>query len=311
MKQIILLATVFSLTMTSMAQDTIAVVDTSWKKGGLASLSFTQVSLSNWAAGGQNSIAGMALFNYFANYLKDKNSWDSNIDIGYGLTQSGDDEPIKSEDKINLATKYGRHAFKKWYYSVLLGFKSQFTEGYNYPNDSVKISNFLAPGYITLAFGMDYKPNDYFSLFISPLTSRLIIVNDDDLADIGSFGVDPAEYDALGVKVKDGDKTRFEFGAGIKAVYQKDIMENVNLMTKLELFSNYLEDPQNVDVNWEVLIAMKVNKYITATLSTQLLYDDNTIITEDNNEDGIIDEAGPRTQFKEVLGIGLAYKFRE
>nr|MBP9083784.1 DUF3078 domain-containing protein [Bacteroidia bacterium] len=95
----------------------------------------------------------------------------------------------------------------------------------------------------------------------------------------------------------------------IRALYKKDIIENVNLQTKLELFSNYLEDPQNIDVNWEVLISMKVNKYITATLATQLIYDDNTIIAVDNNSDGIIDEAGPRTQFKEVLGVGFSYKF--
>src|SRR4030095_15042246 len=132
-----------------------APVDTSWKKGGLVSLNFTQVSLSNWAAGGDNSIAGIAIFNYFANYKKDKNVWDNNIDLGYGLTQNGNDDPIKSEDKIDLATKYGHLAFKDWYYSAMLGFKSQFTKGYNYPNDSITISDFFAPAYLTLALGMD------------------------------------------------------------------------------------------------------------------------------------------------------------
>lgn len=286
-----------------------AAVDTSWKKGGIIGLNFTQVSLSNWAAGGQNSISGIALFNYYANYNKGKNIWDNTIDLGYGLTQNGDADPIKSEDKIDLSSKYGRYAFKHWYYSAMLGFKSQFTPGYNYPNDSVKISNFMAPAYITVALGMDYKPNDNFSLFIAPLTGRIIIVNDKDLADAGAYGVDPAEYNDLGEKTKDGDMMRNEFGALLRALYKKDILENVNLQTKLELFSNYIDEPQNVDVNWEVLLSMKVNKYITATLATQLLYDDNTIVTIDKNDDGIIDEAGPRTQFKEVLGVGFSYKF--
>lgn len=309
MKRLLLtISTIAVVSSSSMAQDA-AAVDTSWKTGGIIGLNFTQVSLSNWAAGGQNSISGIALFNYYANYAKGKNIWDNSIDLGYGLTQNGDADPIKSEDKIDLATKYGRYAFKHWYYSALLGFKSQFTPGYNYPDDSTKISNFLAPAYITLALGMDYKPNDNFSVMIAPLTGRIIIVNDEDLADAGAYGVDPAEYNELFEKVKDGEKMRTEFGASIRALYKKDIIENVNLQTKLELFSNYLEDPQNIDVNWEVLISMKVNKYITATLATQLIYDDNTIIAVDNNSDGIIDEAGPRTQFKEVLGVGFSYKF--
>ncbi|MBK6640251.1 MAG: DUF3078 domain-containing protein [Bacteroidetes bacterium] len=309
MKRLLLtISTIAVVSSSSMAQET-AAVDTSWKTGGIIGLNFTQVSLSNWAAGGQNSISGIALFNYYANYNKGKNIWDNSIDLGYGLTQNGDADPIKSEDKIDLATKYGRYAFKHWYYSALLGFKSQFTPGYNYPDDSTKISNFMAPAYITLALGMDYKPNDNFSVMIAPVTGRIIIVNDEDLADAGAFGVDPAEYNELFEKVKDGEKMRTEFGASIRALYKKDIIENVNLQTKLELFSNYLEDPQNIDVNWEVLISMKVNKYITATLATQLIYDDNTIIAVDNNSDGIIDEAGPRTQFKEVLGVGFSYKF--
>lgn len=309
MKRLLLtISTIAVISSSSMAQDA-AAVDTSWKTGGIVGLNFTQVSLSNWAAGGQNSISGIALFNYYANYNKGKNIWDNSIDLGYGLTQNGDADPIKSEDKIDLATKYGRYAFKHWYYSALLGFKSQFTPGYNYPDDSTKISNFMAPAYITLALGMDYKPNDNFSVMIAPLTGRIIIVNDQDLADAGAYGVDPAEYNELFEKVKDGEKMRTEFGASIRALYKKDIIENVNLQTKLELFSNYLEDPQNIDVNWEVLISMKVNKYITATLATQLIYDDNTIIAVDNNSDGIIDEAGPRTQFKEVLGVGFSYKF--
>ncbi|MBL0073059.1 MAG: DUF3078 domain-containing protein [Bacteroidetes bacterium] len=309
MKRLLLtISTIAVVSSSSMAQET-AAVDTSWKTGGIIGLNFTQVSLSNWAAGGQNSISCIALFNYYANYNKGKNIWDNSIDLGYGLTQNGDADPIKSEDKIDLATKYGRYAFKHWYYSALLGFKSQFTPGYNYPDDSTKISNFMAPAYITLALGMDYKPNDNFSVMIAPVTGRIIFVNDEDLADAGAFGVDPAEYNELFEKVKDGEKMRTEFGASIRALYKKDIIENVNLQTKLELFSNYLEDPQNIDVNWEVLISMKVNKYITATLATQLIYDDNTIIAVDNNSDGIIDEAGPRTQFKEVLGVGFSYKF--
>lgn len=292
------------------AQDqTAAPVDTSWKRGGMIGLNFTQVALSNWAAGGQSSISGIALFSYFANYNDGVTNWDNTIDLAYGLTQDGKEDPRKTDDKIDLATKYGRKAKGHWYYTALLGFKSQFTAGYNYPNDSTVISDFLAPAYLTFGLGMDYKPNKNFSFFVSPITARLIIVKNQDLADAGAYGVDPAEFNDVGVKVSDGENTRLEVGAMAKIEYHKDIMENVNLKAKAELFSNYMEDPQNVDVNAEVMIVMKVNKYISANISAQVIYDDNTIIGVDKNDDGVIDEAGPRTQFKELLGIGIAYKF--
>jgi hypothetical protein len=290
------------------AQDS-AVVDTSWKRGGVIGISFTQVSLNNWAAGGENSFSGLATLIYFANYNDGLNAWDNYFDFAFGVNQTGDSKARKSDDRLEFGTKYGRKAFKNWFYSVMLSFKSQFAPGYNYPDDSSRISDFLSPAYVTLALGMDYKPNEHFSLFISPLAGRIIIVNDQKLADAGAFGVDPAEYNDALVKTKDGEKFKIEFGALLKAMYQKDVMENVNFSTKLELFSNYLEDPQNVDVLWDVLIAMKINQYLSANLSTQLIYDDNTIIAEDTNDDGIADKAGPRTQFKEVLGIGFSYKF--
>jgi hypothetical protein len=102
---------------------------------------------------------------------------------------------------------------------------------------------------------------------------------------------------------------RYEFGGYVRLFFKKDLMKNVNLQTKLDLFSNYLHNPQNIDINWEVLISMKVNKYITATINTQLLYDDDVMIAVDENGDGTPDSSGPRTQFKEVIGVGFSYKF--
>jgi len=183
------------------------------------------------------------------------------------------------------------------------------TAGYNYPNDTTEISNFLAPGYLLGAIGMDYKPSDVFTLFVSPLTMKMTIVNDQDLADFGAFGVDPAEYNDFGVLTKNGSTTRAEFGGYLRALIKKDIMKNIKLQSKLELFSNYSEEPTHIDVNWEVLLAFKVNKYISATISTQLLYDHDIDIAVDTNGDDVPDKVGPRTQFKEVLGIGLNYKF--
>lgn len=280
-----------------------------WKTGGLFSVNFTQVSLTNWSAGGENSISLNGILSVFANYKRGNSTWDNSLDLGYGFLKSGKESTRKTDDKIDFTSKYGQKASKNWYYAGLVNFKSQMAVGYNYPDDSNEISNFLAPAYILGAIGMDYKPSDVFTMFISPITSKITIVNDRTLADAGAYGVDAAEYDALGKKISDGKLIRSEYGGYLRALLKKDVMENVNLQTKLELFSNYSENFGNIDVNWEVLIGLKVNKYISATISTQLLYDDDVDIAVDSNDDGIVDKVGPRVQFKEVLGVGLNVKF--
>jgi hypothetical protein len=273
-----------------MAQE---VRDTSyWKKGGLASVSFSQTSLTNWSGGGDNNVALNALLNLFANYEKRKISWENNLKMEYGLVKQGDESLRKSIDNIDFATKLGIKNGGHWYYSALAQFQTQFDKGYNYPNDVDVVSRFLAPAYITTSLGMDYKPNDYFSAYLSPLTGKMTIVNDDDLSEMGAFGVDA------------GDKFRAEFGAFTKLSFHKDVWENVNLQTVLDLFSNYSENFGNIDINWEVLFTMKVNKFLTANVSTTLKYDDDVDYI---NKDGV--NKGPRIQFKEIIGIGLAYKF--
>ncbi|MGB0887807.1 MAG: DUF3078 domain-containing protein [Vicingaceae bacterium] len=280
-----------------------------WKIGGVASLNLTQVSLTNWSAGGENSLSVNGLLSLFANLKKGNSTWDNSLDLSYGLLQQGDADIRKTDDKIDFTSKYGQKAFKNWYYAGLVNFKSQMTAGYNYPDDSTEISNFLSPAYVLGAIGMDYKPSEVFTLFISPITMKMTIVNDETLANSGAFGVEAAIYDDFGNITTKGEPTRVEYGGYLRALFKKDIMKNINLQSKLELFSNYQENPGNIDVNWEVLIAMKVNKYISATLSTQLLYDHDIDIAVDDNNDGIVDAVGPRTQFKEVLGVGLSYKF--
>jgi len=274
-----------------------------WKTGGIASLNLTQVALTNWAAGGENSLSVNGLVSLYANLKKGNSTWDNSLDLAYGMLQQGSDDARKTDDRIDFTSKYGQKASKNWYYAGLVNFKSQMTTGYNY-TDSTKeeVSNFLAPGYLLGAIGMDYKPNEVFNLFISPITMKTTIVNDQTLADEGAFGVDPAEYDNGGTLTSKGKTTRSEYGGYLRALLKKDIMKNINLQTKLELFSNY-EYATQVDVNWEVLIAMKVNKYISATLSTQLLYDHDVDILDKNGS------IGPRTQFKEVIGVGISYKF--
>lgn len=281
-----------------------------WKYGGIISINGQQVSLTNWAAGGNSSISAAGLANLFLKYKKGKSTWDNNLDLGYGVIRQGDvKEWWKNDDKIQFTSKYGREALKNWYYSALVDFKTQFSNGYNYPNDSVYISKFMAPGYALASLGMDYKPNDKFSLFISPVTGKFTFVNDDSLARKGAFGVQEEIRDPEnGGKITQHYlKHREEFGAYLKMQYQTKVMENITFQTVLELFTNYLVKPENVDVNWTTLTTFKVNKYISATLATQLIYDDDIkVIRTAGDQKGT---TGPDVQFKQVLSLGFSYKF--
>ncbi|NND94232.1 MAG: DUF3078 domain-containing protein [Flavobacteriales bacterium] len=288
----------------AMAQE--AAKDTTWKSGGLVGATLSQVSLTNWAAGGFSSISGNFALNLFANMKRGKNSWDNTLDLGYGLLKQGDDGEVqKTDDRIDLASKFGREAWNpKWYYSALANFRTQFTEGLDAPGGN-RISDLLAPAYILGSLGLDYKPNDNFTVFISPVTAKFTIVNDDLLSAKGAFGVDAGVVttDSLGVStiVEDGSRSRSEFGGFLKAMYKQDIMENVNFTTKIDLFSNY-QNPTYIDVNWDALIGMKVNDYINVTLGTTVLYDHDIKITDSD------DKTGPRTQFRQIFGVGFAYK---
>ncbi len=282
-----------------------------WKKGGAGTLNFSQVSLSNWAQGGENSLSATVLFNLFANYKKDKTTWENTLDITYGFLQSGNTPLRKSDDKIEFTSKSGYKKSKNWHLASLINFKSQITQGYNYPNDSVVGSDFMAPAYILISTGLDYKPNDHFSFFISPVTGKLTIVNNQALADAGAFGVDEALFDSTGVQTAAGKKIRYEFGALITTKFKKEIAKNIVLTTKLDLFSNYFKNPQNMDVNWDLLITMKVNKFVSASISTTLIYDHDIPVPVYKDISGVKTQTGtgPRTQFKEVFAIGFSYKF--
>ena len=283
--------------------------NTYWKKGGLFNLSFSQTALVNWAAGGEENVSSTVLLKLFANYAKNKWIWNNDLTIGYGGLLKGRSPWEKTDDRIELNTKVGREAKKNWYYSAFMNFRTQMTDGYKLPDDSTLISTWMAPAYLTTGIGMDYLPNDYFSINISPVATKLTIVGNQALADFGAYGVDAAERDTNGVITKNGANYRLEFGGNVTFQFKKDIFKNVNLDTKLNFFSNYLENPENIDVNWDLLLNMKVNKWLSANISTSLIYDHDIDIPLDANNDGINDSNGPRVQFKEVLGVGLNMAF--
>jgi hypothetical protein len=282
-----------------------------WNKGGLVNLNFSQSSFTYWSAGGQNAVGLNGLVSLFANYDKGSNTWDNLFDLGYGVLRQGKGRDfIKTDDKIDLFSKYGRKASAHWYYSALVNFKTQLRPGYDYPNDSVSISKFLAPAYLIAAAGMDYKPSSHFTAFFSPITSRITVVNDQRLADAGAYGVKPAVINN-GIVVNPGSKSRSEFGGYIRMMYTNTLFsdKSVSLLTKLDLFSNYLNEPEAVDVSWETILGFKINKFMSATLTTHLLYDKDIKIALDKNGDGLLDAPEAKVQFKQVLGIGFSYQF--
>lgn len=280
-----------------------------WKKGGVFNINLAQTSLTNWAAGGEPSVALNGIFAVFANLKKGKSTWDNSLDLGYGILSQGKKDlrvTKKTDDKIDFVSKYGRQAVKNLYYAALVNFRTQMAPGWNYEaTPKAKISDFFAPAYLLTAAGLDYKPNAYFSAFLAPLTGKFTFVTDKTLSDAGAFGVTP------------GETVKSELGGYLRVIYSKndfagEFMKNVSFTTKLDLFSNYADNPQNIDVNWETLIAMKVNKYIGVSLNTILLYDDNIKVPFDKNGDDVIDageSVGSKVQFKEIFGVGFSYKF--
>ncbi len=298
MKKYYALLLTLTIVVFAKAQNTEPADTSYWKKGGAGTITFSNVSLTNWAAGGQNSVSLNGYLGLFANYSKDRASWDNSLDIGYGLLKQGEADFIKSDDKLNFSTKYGYRLKKedsKYYFSALLDFKSQFAEGVD-AADSV-ISRSLAPGYLLVATGMDYKLRSVFSANFAPLTGKFTFVLDDQLASVGAYGVTP------------GSNVRAEVGAFLRMKYKKEIVKNVNLESKIELFTNYGQNFGEIDVNQENIIAMKVNKFLSANFITHLIYDKDIDIEVDTNDDGMVDEVGPRVQFKTVFGVGLSYKF--
>jgi hypothetical protein len=266
-----------------------------WKVKGRIGLGFSQVALSNWAAGGENSFSGTAQFRMAAVMKKGKNNWGNFLSTIYGLQKQGDNDIKKNEDNLEIISKYGRQVSEKWFYAVNLNFRTQYSPGYTSAEDSVKISDFFAPAYINLATGFDFKPNDNFTLLLAPVSGKFTIVSDDNLASQGAFGVSP------------GETVRTEFGATLQLIYSKEnIVKNVNLTTNLDLFSNYADNPEKVDVNWQLYLDFKINDFLSASFNTHLIYDYDIKFAEMENGQEVLKD---KVQFKEAFTFGLAYSF--
>jgi hypothetical protein len=266
---------------------------TYWKVTAQASVNASQVSFSNWIGGGKNSVSGVGLFDVNANYEKNKIHWENTLKTGYGLMKEGENDVVKTDDRLELNSKLGVETRNEHLlYSTFVNFLTQFADGYKYPNTTDRISTLFAPAYLTVSTGIDYQPSEMFSLFVSPVAGKFTFVTDETLSSEGAFGVE------------EGKKARAEFGATVKSEFKTPLMKNVDMATTLALFSNYFNNPQNIDVNWDLAINMKINDYLSANLLTNLIYDHDILIPLDD-----AGNKGRRVQLKQLFGVGLSYKF--
>lgn len=299
MKKLALLLSLSFASLIGHAQ-TPVVADTTktWTIHGENTFLINQSSFSNWASGGVNSVAGNILFNYDFNYKKNKLTWDNKVILGYGLSKQQNIGVRKNDDRIILNSLLGYKASQYWLYTFYANFQTQFAKGYQYSGENKSLlSDFLSPAYLTLGPGFAYKRSDNFRVNISPLASRLIIVQNDSLSSKGAFGVDPGKH------------LRYEFGASLDAYYKVNLVENISFENILKLYSNYLDKPQNIYTDYTANLFMKVNKFVTVNAGVQLLYDDNTDIP-------ILDATGAPSgdtkralQVKQIFGAGFTYKF--
>jgi hypothetical protein len=296
MKSVLLLALSLGLGVAAYAQTTPAPDTTkAWTIHGQNTLLINQSSFSHWAAGGENAVAANAVLDYDFDYKKDKWSWDNKVILGYGLSKQNGTDWRKNDDRIILNSLLGYQAAKYWLYTFYTNFQTQFSNGYAYDGDQRTLQSApFAPAYLTFGPGIAYKQSDNFRVNISPFASRFTLVSNDFLSQLGSFGVKP------------GQKSLYEFGASMDAYYKVNLMENISLENILKLYSNYLDKPRNVYMDYAANLYMKVNKLVTVNAGVELISDPNAQIPMVRNG---ITEYHSVLQVKQIFGAGLTYKF--
>ena len=316
-----------------------------WANSLQTKLDFGQTSLTNWAAGGYNTVSLKTFIDANANYTKDKMFWNNRLQLDYGFLYS-EDKPImqKTDDRIYLESKWGYQAKDELYYSVNFSFRSQFMNTYEYPTPTQKAdgtalpsgeeynaadwkaarvlkSGFLSPAYTNLALGLDYTPLKWLTVNLAPLTGGFVIVDDERLRasysqprkkqyeDVADADLPTKDYD--GTVAVDGNvykSAKFEFGAQLKVDFKVNVNDNFAFSSQVVLFSDYLDKPQNLRVNWDNRIDWKLTKFFSFTIITNLIYDDNIIIaTQEESKAGL--PGKQRIQFKESLSFGFVYTF--
>jgi len=275
-----------------------------WRKGIITGFNFSQASFTNWAAGGENNLNLITFASIYFRKSTLRYEWENLIDGAYGVQSfRGLDVIRKSEDKLEFTSKIGHKTTETLFTSFLFNFKTQFDAGFQYRdnNERTKVSNFLAPAYITTSLGLDYKPSKVFSLLLSPIAGKITLVMDQELADEGRFGVEKAVLDTAGNVIVPGKNSRSQLGMTLNARLTQNLGKNITLNSKLDMFGDY-EKPTSIDISWDNSIIFRVNNAISANLSTALIYDEDILIKKEGEEVG-----KPRIQFKEIFSLGVRF----
>lgn len=264
-----------------------------WTMAGSAGITGSQMTLTNWAAGGDPSVAADIQFNYSVDYKKGSSLWQNRLELAYGLNRTESNGMRKTNDKIYLSSSYGQKVYESLYISALLKFNTQFANGYDYavslPEGGYKqTSGFMAPAYFSGGLGVEWNPKAWLSVNASPATWKATVVTEEALQPI--YGLD-------------GTSTRHEFGGNVKIEAKGTIWGDLSGYTRLNLFSNFLNEPQNVDVDWTIRFDLKINKWLSANANFHMIYDDDINIPQPDGS------AYPCLQIQEVAGIGLLVKF--
>ncbi|RZJ67985.1 MAG: DUF3078 domain-containing protein [Flavobacterium sp.] len=271
---------------TAVATDTISP----WTTKGNASFLFNQSTFDNWVAGGENNISGNVGVNYDVNYKKGDWEWDNKFIASYGLVKTKTSSfAKKTDDRLEINSLLGKKITGNWYYSFFMNFKTQFTKGYQYDKDPngveirTEYTDFFSPAYLSFGPGIAYKPSENLKFNLSPAASKLTFV------DAGRTLPDEAYFG-----VTEGKSVRYELGANFSGYYKFVLLANVSVENILNLYSNYLEDPQNVDLDYQLNVVLKVNKWLTTNIMFQTIYDDN---------------AFQGFQIRQVFGVAINYGF--
>lgn len=281
-----------------------------WEKTNRLGLDFNQIAFVNWSAGGDNSISGLLKGEFGRKYIKGRLVWDNYLNVRYGINKQSDRELRKTDDvlELNSTVGYRSTAISDWYYVTKLNFKTQFTDGYNYPDTDNPVSSWFAPAYLFVGVGAEYvDPKTDMKFYVSPLTHKATFVNDQTLANQGAFGVTKAEKDEFGNIIRNGSRYKAEVGLLVSSEWKKEVFKNMFYQHKLTLYSDYLNNFGNINMMFEMKLDLKVNDYVRANVGTYMIYDDN-VKTKVMREGKQVME-GPKMQFKQTLGVGLTYAF--
>ncbi|MBY0487375.1 MAG: DUF3078 domain-containing protein [Flavobacteriaceae bacterium] len=281
-----------------------------WENKNSVGFDISQIAFLNWNAGGVSSVSGLLKGKFTRKYTNGNIKWLNELIFKYGMNKQDGIEPRKTDDafQVNSTFGYRRDTISNWYHSAKFNFNTQFTNGYAYPNTDNAISKPFAPAYVFLGVGAEYSNKEKkINVYISPLTQKTTLVLDQKLANQGAFGVTKAVYDDNGILVSQGKRSRTELGFLITGAHKKEVFKNIIIENRINLYSDYINNFGNIDVDWQMQMDLVVNQYVKANIGAYLLYDDDIKAKKDVGGEQVT--IGPKVQLKQLLGVGLVYDF--